>query len=749
MPFDQAHELPTSQVGESAKQLALLHRSHVNLPTSWIIPSQFLANLVGSQPLSLEIAEEFKKIDWKNWSAIEHLSDYLQKHIQDLRYPHQQAKALMQCYTQYWEQSALRFISSPTWPASPTVYHSFEWIRGEANVAHSILKIWSSFFTTENIIQLHQRWLHNPGEKLLPGMAIIVQHHEPAISSGWGYSFHPQTGDKRQLVIQSQWGETPAAWDETHSDTFVVDARTLITLHQDIRHKAQHLVAGTHLNLEPTSLTDANRPSLSSAELHELATIIQTSKRLFPFQLKLRWMKTATGLVITHLEPVLGEHSERVTHTTEHSTHLLPSTPKKELTGLAITTGSVTAHARVISQPEQYPELKAGEIIVVRELGAEAIHAIKKVAGVICERGVFSPTVLTLLKRYHVPCLIQVRNATSAIKNHHVITLDASSGKVLLQGSETSAVSLPQVKSAKTHMEGVQVLVSGGNPEKAPDYDALPHDGVGLLKSELTYAQLGIHPLWLIRHGKAGLIKASLGKVVAAHARSPQHLPILLRSCHLTSTELRYLTEGDHFEANEPNPLLGFRGALRIIHQPELFELELETLHEQAQQLQRDLGILVPYVRTPGELALIQRRFAERQTHYSHLKHPVQLWWQLSTPANVQSCAEYLRTPLSGVVVNLKTIIHLAQGVDSDNPDVTALYPLDVVLAEQYLTHIKQAATHIFTSTGRRLPVVLSIDEWSSELVTFAKKLQLDAVIVKPQVAKRAKQLIMEQSLWP
>ncbi|MGL1765638.1 putative PEP-binding protein, partial [Vibrio parahaemolyticus] len=54
--------------------------------------------------------------------------------------------------------------------------------------------------------------------------------------------------------------------------------------------------------------------------------------------------------------------------------------------------------------------------------------------------------------------------------------------------------------------------------------------------------------------------------------------PVIYRSIDFRTNEFRGLEGGEEFEPVEDNPMIGYRGCFRYVHQPDLFNLELDVL---------------------------------------------------------------------------------------------------------------------------------------------------------------------------
>jgi pyruvate,water dikinase len=584
LPLAEVGILSSSQIGLTAKELSKLQQAGVPVPPSWVVPITFLEGLVEGYGLSAELAKNFKTINWQDWSAVTTLSQRWQNKIKKLHYPPELAKALLTAYTTWWEHHSFRVIASPLIATDHLKVPSENHLQGEANLGEALLQVWAAHFTPEHLAQLHLRWQNNPGQRLLPGLALVIQLQPVAIASGWGYSCHPHTNDKRQLVIESQWGEHPPQWDVTKADSFTIDARTLTPTHRHIYRKATQWKWHSHLQESSVPKHQSDQPSLTSAQLSELAQLLQKMKQQLPYHIKVRWILSDGHLFITDFEPLLES-------TLTHAHPQRSATLKKDaltqtsikLKGISLTSGHVTAPVRVISQTHHLTAVKAGEIIVVGEITREVLHLLPKVAGIVCETGVSSIAILQLLKRYQVPTLVTVANAGRLLTGHRFVTIDTRAGTVAVTFANPANQPIHQKTPSNTHHH-LKILISAGNPLRADEYRELPLDGIGLLRSEFTIAQLGTHPLALIRDGQARRLTTALTATLNAYRSLSHNFPLMYRACHLTSTEYRHLNQGERYEGIETNPLLGFRGGLRILHQPELFELETKVLSQFQQQ---------------------------------------------------------------------------------------------------------------------------------------------------------------------
>ena len=84
--------------------------------------------------------------------------------------------------------------------------------------------------------------------------------------------------------------------------------------------------------------------------------------------------------------------------------------------------------------------------------------------------------------------------------------------------------------------------------------------------------------------------------------------PITYRTIDFRTNEFRGLEGGERFEPEEANPMIGFRGALRYMREPDLFRLELEAIARVWDAGHTNFHVMLPFVRTARELVAVPRR---------------------------------------------------------------------------------------------------------------------------------------------
>jgi pyruvate,water dikinase len=210
--------------------------------------------------------------------------------------------------------------------------------------------------------------------------------------------------------------------------------------------------------------------------------------------------------------------------------------------------------------------------------------------------------------------------------------------------------------------------VNLAEPSRAPAVAKLNADGVGLLRAEFMIADIGTHPKKLIHDHKEHIFIDTLAEKLAVFCKAFNPRPVVYRTTDFKTNEYRNLKGGEAFEPEEPNPMLGFRGAARYTHDAGVFEMELAAI----KKVRHDMGLtnlhmMIPFVRTPKELMDVKKIIAANgMTRSPSFK----LWLMCEIPTNVIRLNDFLDVGIDGVSIGSNDLTMLILGTDRDNSEV-------------------------------------------------------------------------------
>lgn len=212
-----------------------------------------------------------------------------------------------------------------------------------------------------------------------------------------------------------------------------------------------------------------------------------------------------------------------------------------------------------------------------------------------------------------------------------VVTLDTSGEQgALLPGArpvrreEFSGGALPATPV------GVHLLTTYPSPRWSSFLRDSPIEGVHVRGESVNNDDIRTHPLALLAYdedrlegaerylierriagyldGASFYVSKFVERLGLLRAALRPEQSICLRLTDLMTSDYRRLIGGALFEDNEENPVLGMRGAARLLHPRfrRVLELELTALAQAAERFPGRYEVLVPVVRTPDEMRAIR-----------------------------------------------------------------------------------------------------------------------------------------------
>jgi pyruvate,water dikinase len=208
-------------------------------------------------------------------------------------------------------------------------------------------------------------------------------------------------------------------------------------------------------------------------------------------------------------------------------------------------------------------------------------------------------------------------------------------------------------------------MVNLAEPERALEVASMNVDGVGLLRAEFMIAQIGVHPRYAIKHGLTKKYIDNLVDGLVQFCKAFGTRPVIYRATDFKSNEYKNLKGGAEFETPEENPMIGYRGAFRYVKEPDEFALELEAIKKVRNvHGHKNLHLMIPFVRSPKELAAVKQLITAAGLHRSSNFH---LYMMAEIPTNVIQLEEFAKVGIDGISVGSNDLTQLTLGVDRDS----------------------------------------------------------------------------------
>lgn len=209
--------------------------------------------------------------------------------------------------------------------------------------------------------------------------------------------------------------------------------------------------------------------------------------------------------------------------------------------------------------------------------------------------------------------------------------------------------------------------------------------------------QIGQHPRYMISQNRAQEYTDKLYEGVNTIAKAFYPRPVVYRAADFKTNEYRNLKGGAEYESVEENPMLGYRGALRYVREPDVFQLEIEAI-KRVRQKYDNLNIMIPFVRTVNGMADCRKILVEQGLVGSK---NFKVWMMVEIPSNIFLMDQFIDVGLDGISIGSNDLTQLILGTDRDSQKLEAVFD---ERNEAVMMAIKMAVT-----TAKRRGITCSI----------------------------------------
>lgn len=169
-------------------------------------------------------------------------------------------------------------------------YSSVLGVSGLPAVLDAVKTVWASLWN-EDALDLREL----SDDECEPVMSVLVQRMVDPVASGVSSSANLETGNPNHVTIQSTWG----VYGGGHCDEDVVELSEFRIIRADVAHKDDLTLLGAGgLEIGPAPAELADSPSLSSAEIVELAEATLWAQKSLGFAVSVLWAHDGKGFHI-------------------------------------------------------------------------------------------------------------------------------------------------------------------------------------------------------------------------------------------------------------------------------------------------------------------------------------------------------------------------------------------------------------------------------------------------------------------
>jgi len=315
----------------------------------------------------------------------------------------------------------------------------------------------------------------------------------------------------------------------------------------------------------------------------------------------------------------------------------------------------------------------------------------KIAAAIVTNRGGRTCHAAIIARELGIPAIVGCGDATRLITSGDVVTVSCAEGDTGYVYKGELSFNMTTVDYSHLQQPKTDIMLNLANPEQAFESSFLPVQGVGLARLEFIINNtIKVHPRALLELDSLDDELQQQIKLIMSGYDSPEQYyvdklaegigtiaaaffprPVIVRLSDFKSNEYASLIGGEHFEPQEENPMIGFRGASRYPseHFSQSFELECKALLQVRKVMGLDnVHVMVPFVRSVDESTRVLQIM--KQQGLSRGTDGLRVYLMCEIPVNALLAEQFLEH-FDGFSIGSNDLTQLTLGVDRDSGLIT------------------------------------------------------------------------------
>ena len=710
VPFEHVTIEDVASVGGKnaslGEMIGALTRLGVRVPTGFATTADAYRQFLRQDRLDTRIAKALYALDVEDIAALSSAGRQIREWILATRFPAELETSVLAALEQLDRSRPDRSVplavavrSSATAEDLPEAsfagqQETFLNVRGGADVLRAMHEVFASLFNDRAIAyRAHHGFDHDS-----VALSVGVQHmvRSDVGTSGVMFTLDTDSGFRDVVFITASYGlgET-VVQGAVNPDEFYVYKPSLRAgydsiLRRNLGAKALKMIYAApggpdRVATVPVAEADRSRFSLTDDDVVTLARQALIIEEHYDRPMDIEWAKDGETGEIFILQARPETVQSRVGRTIRR--YALRERSRALISGRSIGQRIGAGRARVIRNAAEMARVEHGDVLVTDMTDPDWEPIMKRSTAIVTNRGGRTCHAAIIARELGIPAVVGCGEATERIRDGQPVTVSCAEGDTgyVYDGAlpfDTTDIELDALPEIP-----VKIMMNVANPDRAFDFAALPHRGVGLARLEfIINRMIGVHPRALldldrldgeirerIRVQMAGysdpraffVDKLAEGIAQIAAAFAPH--PVIVRLSDFKSNEYANLLGGRAYEAVEENPMLGFRGAARYVDASfrPCFELECLALKKVREQMGlKNVQIMVPFVRSVEEARAVTELLAENGL--ARGADGLKIIMMCEIPTNALLADRYL-DHFDGMSIGSNDMTQLTLGVDRDS----------------------------------------------------------------------------------
>lgn len=568
----------------------------------------------------------------------------------------------------------------------------------------SIKKCYASLFT-DRAISYRETMKFNHSDVLL-SVGVQKMVRSDIGTSGVAFSIDTESGFKDVVVINANYGLGELLVQGSISpDEYVVFKKNMAIIEKKLGAKSKKMVYGDSIEL--TRIVDvpqnkANSFCLSESQIKQLASWVMkiedhysgAYQKYCPVDVEWAIDGITNKLYIVQARPETI-HSNKITGEVEHYKIEKNETQFPILEGNAIGDKIGVGKIHILHSIEEIINFKKGDVLVTEMTDPDWEPIMKIASAIITNKGGRTCHAAIVSRELGIPAIVGTKNGVEVLRDHIEITVSCAEGERGFVYQGKCDFTCNKFKKEDLPKVSTPLMLNVASPDLAFKFSFLPNDGVGLAREEFIINNyIKVHPLALLRHNDIGDADLSrkiesvtkgydsesdffinkLAHGISKIAAAFYDKPVIVRFSDFKSNEYRNLLGGEHFEPEEENPMIGWRGASRYYSDEykAAFELECKSIKKVRDEMGfKNVIVMIPFCRTIEDCEAVIKTMKEFGLVRG--ENGLQVYLMAEVPSNFILADEFAKY-VDGFSIGSNDLTQLTLGLDRDSHLVSHLY---------------------------------------------------------------------------
>lgn len=750
-----------ASLGEMFTDLA---KHGVRIPDGFATTAEAFRRFLKENKLDEKLENLLGDLDRQEYSNLDKIGGEARKLILEGDFSQDLAQAIKQAYRALCGEKDIEVAvrSSATAEDLPEAsfagqHDSFLNISGEEALLRAVKNCFASLYTNRAIKYREDKQFEHREIALSVGVQKMVRSDRG--SSGVGFTLDPESGFRNVIHLAGVWGLGENIVQGTvNPDEFYVFKPTLekgkmAIIQKKLGAKEKTMVyAGSNGHASTVNMdTKPGRQDqfvLSDREILDLAKWAMEIEKHYQKPMDIEWAKDGISneLFIIQARPETVHSSAKEELQVQYK---LLEKGKILAKGNAVGSKIAVGPAKILESPREADKLKKGDILITETTSPDWDPLLKKVSGVVTDRGGRTSHAAIVARELGVPAVVGSGAATRNIKQGEMITVSCVEGQTgfVYQGElkfETQKIDFSKIEMPRT--EAKLILA---DPERAFQFSFYPNNGVGLLRMEFIVTHMvEVHPMALIKFDELKDEEARkqindltrnysqkeqyfidrLAQGIATMAAAFYPKEVIVRMSDFKTNEYANLIGGKQFEPEEENPMLGFRGASRYYHDlyRDGFLLECRAIKKVREEMGlENVKLMIPFCRTVEEGDKVVNLMAENGLKRG--ENGLEIYVMVEIPSNVILLEEFAKI-FDGFSIGSNDLTQLTLGIDRDSQLISSLFDENNPAPK----HMISLAIEKANKVGKKIGLCGQAPSDFPEFASFLVRAGIDSISFNP-----------------